>query len=36
MRSPGDGGLVEQLEIIAATLSAQYWNDHREDVLRHR
>ena len=30
---PGDGGLVEQLEIIAATLSAQYWNDHREDVL---
>ena len=30
---PGDGGLVEQLEIIAATLSTQYWNDHREDVL---
>ena len=30
---PGDAGLVEQLEIIAATLSAQYWNDHREDVL---
>ena len=30
---PGDGGLVEQLEIIAATLSAQYWNNHREDVL---
>ena len=30
---PGNGGLVEQLEIIAATLSAQYWNDHREDVL---
>ena len=30
---PGDGGLVEQLEIIAATLSAQYWSDYREDVL---
>ena len=30
---PGEGGLVEQLEIIAATLSAQYWNDHREDIL---
>ena len=30
---PGDGGLVEQLEIIAATLYAQYWNDYREDVL---
>ena len=30
---PGDGGLVEQLEIIAATLSAQYWNDYREDIL---
>ena len=30
---PGNGGLVEQLEIIAATLSAQYWSDYREDVL---
>ena len=30
---PGDGSLVEQLEIIAATLSAQYWSDYREDVL---
>ena len=31
---PGDKGLLDQLERIAAKLAKEYWNDYHEDIIR--